>query len=107
MSKVIPRDTKFQPVHSLKHRVFPFSLATREYGENIPNYYTQKLADFGFREIKIQRETLTLWGKNGLPGEFCDQHVKSAMNKSSGYVFLVNSDHQTAMINHENNRLEI
>ncbi len=62
------------------------------------SYYTENLADFGYREIKILRDTLDAWLDTGLPQGFEDRGVKPAMNTGSGYVFLVNEDYQVAML---------
>jgi hypothetical protein len=63
--------------------------------------YTEDLADFGARERKMAAELLA----QPLPEAFHDDGVKIAMNRNSGYVFLVNSDYQCAMMNGD--RLEI
>lgn len=68
-------------------------------------YYTENIADFGYREIKMLRDILDAWVEHGLPDEFYTQGVKPAMNTGSGYVFLVNEDYQVAMMN--GNKLEI
>ncbi len=65
------------------------------------NYYTENLADFGMRETRMLKDILTAWVDNGLPDNFDNQGVHPAMNKSSGYVFLVNEDYQVAMLNGE------
>lgn len=57
--------------------------------------YTEDLADFGARERKMAAELLA----QPLPDGFSDDGVKLAMNRNSGYVFLVNSDYQCAMMN--------
>lgn len=69
------------------------------------SYYTENLADFGFREIRMLRDTLDAWVEHGLPDEFYSEGVRPAMNTSSGYVFLVNEDYQVAMLSDE--KLEI
>ena len=65
--------------------------------------YTENLADFGSRERKLLGEILAL----PLPDGFYEKGVKPAMNRNSGYVFLVNEDYQTAMINCDTGNLEI
>lgn len=65
------------------------------------DYYTENLADFGYREIEMLTEVLNAWVKNGLPDGFYNSGVKPAMNKLSGCVFLVNDDYQVAMMNGE------
>lgn len=57
--------------------------------------YTEDLADFGSRERSMAAELLA----QPLPDNFNDDGVKLAMNRNSGYVFLVNSDYQCAMMN--------
>jgi hypothetical protein len=58
-------------------------------------YYTENLADFGMRELKIGGELLSAdW-----PDQFNSEGVKLAFNKMSGNVFLVNDDYQVAMFN--------
>jgi hypothetical protein len=59
--------------------------------------YTEDLSKFGYREIAILKDILTLWVDSGLPADFSDDGVKPAFNISSGYVFLVNSDYQVCM----------
>lgn len=63
------------------------------------NFYTENLADFGYREIKMLRDTLDAWVEHGLPDDFDGSGVKAAFNSNSGYVFLVNEDYQVAMLN--------
>lgn len=63
------------------------------------NYYTENLAEFGYREIKMLTELLNAWTDKGLPEGFYYNEVRPAMNKSSGNVFLVNSEYQVAMLN--------
>lgn len=63
------------------------------------NYYTENLADFGSRERLMLESILHAWSTSGLPEDFDGTGVKPAFNKNSGYVFLVNSDFQTAMMN--------
>jgi hypothetical protein len=65
--------------------------------------YTENLADFGARERKLLGEILLL----PLPDNFDNAGVKAAMNKNSGYVFLVNEDYQCAMLNPETGNLEL
>jgi hypothetical protein len=69
------------------------------------DYYTENLADFGFREICMLRDTLDAWVQHGLPDEFYSEGIRPAMNTSSGYVFLVNEEYQVAMLS--DNKLEI
>ena len=57
--------------------------------------YTEDFGNFGARERKMVAELLG----HPLPDNFSDVGVRVAMNNSSGYVFLVNSDYQCAMMN--------
>jgi len=57
--------------------------------------YTEDLADFGSRERRMAAELLA----QPLPDTFNDDGVKLAFNRNSGFVFLVNSDYQCAMMN--------
>jgi hypothetical protein len=59
--------------------------------------YTEDLADFGSREREMAAELLAA----RLPEGFTDEGVKLAFNRNSGYVFLVNSEYQCAMMNGE------
>ena len=59
------------------------------------DYYTENLAEFGYRERAIAGEMLSL----PLPDNFGTAGVRVAFNKNSGYVFLVNDDYQCAMLN--------
>jgi len=59
------------------------------------NYYSENLADFGYRERQLAGDLL----KASLPDNFSHHGVRVAMNASSGYVFLVNDDYQVAMFN--------
>ncbi len=67
------------------------------------NAYTENLADFGSRERYLASKLLSL----PLPDEFCDDGVKLAFNRNSGFVFLVNSDYQCAMLNDATGNLEL
>ena len=69
------------------------------------NPYTENLADFGLREIRLLNDILSAWLSTGLPEPFDNTGVKPALNKNSGYVFLVNDDYQVAMLN--GGRLEL
>jgi hypothetical protein len=64
-------------------------------------YYTENLADFGFREIKMLSSILNAWVENGLPDDFDTEGVRAAFNRNSGYVFLTNNEYQVAMMNGE------
>ena len=63
------------------------------------NTYTENLAEFGFREIRLVRDLLDAWVKSGLPKGFDNDQIKPAFNRHSGYVFLTNSEYQVAMLN--------
>ena len=59
--------------------------------------YTEDLAEFGTRELKEAGKLLTAIGR-GLPDDFYQDGIKVGFNKNSGYVFLTNSDYQTALV---------
>ena len=59
--------------------------------------YTEKLADFGYREREEFIKILQIWQKNGLPENFYEAGVRIALNGNSGYVFLTNDDYQCCM----------
>ena len=67
--------------------------------------YTENLSDFGYREIKLLRDILNAWLEDGLPDTFDNSDVRPAMNRNSGFVFLVNSEYQVAMMNE--NKLDL
>ena len=60
---------------------------------------TSDLAKFGHRERKMAEELLKAWREQGLPNDFMDDEVRICFNTYSGYVFLTNTDFQTAMMN--------
>jgi hypothetical protein len=66
---------------------------------------TDNFADFGYRERQMLLDILQYWQKNGLPEDFDTNEVKPEFNRHSGYVFLVNSEYQVAMMNGD--KLEI
>ncbi len=70
--------------------------------------YTENMGDFGARELNMLKDILVEWleGK-GLPVNFDTTGIKPAMNRNSGYVFLVNEEYQCAMINDESGELEL
>lgn len=70
------------------------------------DYYTEDLTKFGHRERQMLVDILSSWNDQGLPADFDDDEVRPAFNLHSGYVFLVNSDYQVAMINHGTGQLE-
>jgi hypothetical protein len=59
---------------------------------------TDDLSRFGFRELKIAAELLTILTKDDNRSLLGDG-VKVMMNANSGYVFLSDEDFNTAMIN--------
>lgn len=61
------------------------------------NGYTEDLAEFGRRGIKMLRDLLSAWIEHGLPEDFNNDGVKPAFNRNSGWVFLTNSDYQVAL----------
>jgi hypothetical protein len=66
---------------------------------------TTDLAEFGYTERKEMTRLLNEWNEFGLPEGFYKDEVRVMFNKNSGYVFLTNSDYQTAMMN--GNKLEV
>jgi len=54
---------------------------------------------FGHREREMAEKLLRTWREQGLPNDFYNDEVVIMMNDHSGYVFLANSDYQTAMMN--------
>lgn len=66
---------------------------------------TTDLADFGYSERSMLIDLLKAWDEQGLPESFYDEEVRFMMNKESGFVFLTNSEYQTAMMNGD--KLEI
>jgi hypothetical protein len=63
--------------------------------------YTEEFAEImaGARERNEARKILNAWDAAGLPDDFSDDGVKFAFNRTSGNVFLINSDYQCAMRN--------
>jgi hypothetical protein len=59
---------------------------------------TTNLAEFGNREKRLAGELLTAMAEQGLPVDFNDDQVTVAFNYQSGFVFLTNSDYQSAML---------
>lgn len=67
------------------------------------NVYTENFSDIMqcSRERGLVRDILNAWDSTGLPEAFYTEGVKFAFNRNSGFVFLVNDDHQCAMMNGE------
>lgn len=65
------------------------------------NVYTENLNDIisNSRERELAIELLQAWGEQRLPSDFYEEGVKVAFNRNSGYVFLVNEEYQSAMMN--------
>jgi hypothetical protein len=63
--------------------------------------YTEDMGDIMScaRERRMAMQILQAWDSDGLPTDFYEDGVKFAFNRSSGNVFLVNEDHQVAMMN--------
>ena len=61
------------------------------------SYYTEDLADFGYREFDLAADLFAAYKNGGFPDDFDDTGVKLALNTSSGYVFFTNSDYQVCM----------
>jgi len=62
--------------------------------------YTEDFADICScsRERQMLIDIMRAWGDHGLPDDFSDDRIRPAFNKNSGHVFLVNDDHQVAML---------
>lgn len=67
---------------------------------------TTNLAEFGNRELAEVRDLLTAMIDEGLPEDFDRDGTVPAFNKSSGSVFLTNSEYQVCMINPNTGSLE-
>ena len=64
------------------------------------NSYTEDISEFGHRELRMLADLLTAYcEQTDLPSRFYNSGVKPAMNKNSGYVFLVNEEDQVLMLN--------
>lgn len=65
--------------------------------------YTEDMGDIMgcARERRMAMQILQAWDSDGLPKDFDETGVKLAFNRSSGNVFLVNKDHDVAMMNGE------
>ena len=61
------------------------------------DFYTENLADFGYRELDLAGEILSAI-KNGLPWDFDDDGMRIGFNRNSGNVFLTNDEYQVAMV---------
>jgi len=59
---------------------------------------TTDLAKFGMREIRMARDLLEAWLRNGLPDDFEFDGVTVMLNPRSGMVFLTNAEYQVAVI---------
>jgi hypothetical protein len=64
------------------------------------DFYTEDMGDIlsCARERRMVLEILQAWDSGGLPDDFDDSGVKFGFNRNSGNVFLVNEDHQVAMV---------
>lgn len=60
---------------------------------------TTDLSKFGTRELAEVRNLLDAMLDQGLPDDFYNSEVAPMFNQSSGYVFLINSEYQAAMMN--------
>lgn len=65
------------------------------------SYYTENLADIMacYTERKEVQNIITAWNEKGLPSDFEEENVRFAFNRNSGNVFLINDEHQVAMMN--------
>jgi hypothetical protein len=63
------------------------------------NIYTEDLGDIISCSLKRRKvmQILNAWDKNGLPDDFSNSGVKVAINRNSGFVFLVNEEYQCCM----------
>ena len=68
------------------------------------DFYTENLADFGFKELDDASKLLSAI-KNGLPDDFDNQGIRVGFNRYSGYVFLTNDEYQVAMYDDESKKL--
>lgn len=73
---------------------------------------TNKLEDFGQREIKMAAELLQAYVDDTMHSDyfkegFYDSKVHVCLNRSSGHVFLSNEEHQAAMINPDTGKLDM
>ena len=66
---------------------------------------TTDLSVFGNRERLKAMVLLDVWNHHGLPEGFDQDHVHLMFNHKSGFVFLINSRDQVAMLN--NLKLEL
>lgn len=57
---------------------------------------------FGRRERLIASKLLISWNEQGLPEDFHNNEIQIRFNPYSGDVFLINSEHQIAMMNGDN-----
>jgi hypothetical protein len=66
----------------------------------VSNYFTDDFADIvSFsRERGMLIDIMRAWGDTGLPADFDECNIRPAFNRNSGYVFLVNDEHQVCML---------
>lgn len=81
-------------------------ISSKNIKSSYDNPTTTNLSEFGTKALHELTEILNEWVSHGLPGDFYDNNVVPMFNKNSGYVFLTNSEYQTAMINPETGNLE-
>ena len=55
------------------------------------------LSNFGSRELSMAKDILDALMNNGYPDDFYEDDVSIAFNPNSGYVFLTNSEYQSAI----------
>ena len=60
------------------------------------NIVTSDLSDFGYRELAMARDLLTVYLENNNT-LFIGDGVNIAMNRNSGYVFITDEDYNVAM----------
>ena len=61
------------------------------------NIVTSDLADFGWRELSMAKDLLTALVERNNNKLLTDSGLRICMNPNSGYVFLSDLDHNTAM----------
>lgn len=59
---------------------------------------TTNLSKFGYRELTMLKDLLTVMLKEGLPNGFENNELTVMMNTSSGTVFFTNSEYQSCLL---------
>jgi hypothetical protein len=63
---------------------------------------THDLADFGSRERRIAADILRALDRDGLPPTMYNDGLRIYLNRDSGFVFLCDSDYNTAVMDGPN-----